>query len=403
MILTTVFKAFGNDTYSSQEKADVGSPQSRSFHQIDNRDRLVLGTTTLTASLCYYAFNSLWSSNERSLSSVLIWVVSGSALFDVYRHESTPIAVKKIAAHALRPVLGSKLSNGITPGPKPDYYNHDREKALEMIGKEHQPETIQIESFDGAKLDGIWIPPEGNLGKVVIIFPGNTVTAGTLWPIGKWYHKQGFAVLMMTMRGYVGKDGMGSEGSRDGIDGEIPLIKDAFAALNYVENQGYQKEDITVHGYSTGGYFAACCAYYRQVGKVILDRSFTSFAAVASRITKGFLSEKMIEQVYPTPPQVDPEITATGFSTLSLVEKSFAKYLVIQADKDRFMPVEFGRQFSENRNVTLISVQGEHAIETIFSDRVPNFPAYNDETIGEEALTFKEPLQTAMSSFLLEG
>jgi|GEM_PF-2828461 len=303
----------------------------------------------------------------------------------------------------LRRVLGQRLQHSLTPGPNRDYYNHHRKEALSKMPLGARSVRFPFSDKTPGGLDAIWI----NRGsrKSVLMLPGAAGSAGVSWPVAKRFYQYECNIFSITMRGYRGDDGIGSDGERVGMSGEITLINDAVTALHALQNLVPDGE-VIVYGYSTGGYFAACLGYYEGVKKVILRSAFTSFVDVASEATGGSISPRMLEYAYPTEPEKNERFFATGCNTLALVKaaRQTTRFLILHGMQDRLVSVELGVKLAEasNQGKNLVVFKGGHAIEDMFDQTtLVNYPNPEESAkICYKPLRFQPAVESSLSSFV---
>ena len=105
-------------------------------------------------------------------------------------------------------------------------------------------EDVWIESFDGRKLHGYFIPGQ-NLHKVVISFHGYNTEARKEYPLHHSYHREGYTVLLVDQRG-VGK----SEGPF--ITMGLLERRDCLRWIDYVTGRYGGDVEILLEGLSMG-------------------------------------------------------------------------------------------------------------------------------------------------------
>jgi uncharacterized protein len=131
----------------------------------------------------------------------------------------------------------------------------------------------------------------------------------------------GSSVLLLDYRGY---------GRSSGRPTERGLYSDAEAAWDWLHSQGYQPEQIIVHGESLGTAVAAHLAVTKPCAGVVLEAPFTSARAVANRVL----------------PLIGPALV-WGYDTKRKVGDLCVPLLIIHGDQDEVIAYEFGKELYE--------------------------------------------------------
>jgi pimeloyl-ACP methyl ester carboxylesterase len=239
--------------------------------------------------------------------------------------------------------------NGRVEAPS-DRIGRRRETVGKLQG--NAVKSFKIRTVDGVHLDGVWCTNSEGManGNAVIIFHGNGDVLDSRAAFAAWYVGHGFAVLMVTMRGYPGSEGDSAR------DGEAGMYRDMSAAVDYVVGEGFQHRNIIAHGYSLGGSLAAAAASFYGLGGLTLDHTFTSIGEVATIMLKKLPSSIVrlaLKAAYPSGHRIDlgngSYAMSDGLDTLAKVRTFKGALFVIYGTGDQLMPVEFATKFLEAR------------------------------------------------------
>ncbi|HEY4831806.1 MAG TPA: alpha/beta fold hydrolase [Waddliaceae bacterium] len=238
----------------------------------------------------------------------------------------------------------------------------------QRIGK-----IAELPARDKVELRGYW-HKEDEEAPTVILFHGNVARAEHWHSWGSYYKNLGFNVLMMEYRGY----GI-SEGKASGKNQELEAYYDAEAAYQFVLSQNVQKEKVLAHGYSLGGAYAAALGHFFEVKNVVLDHTFTSFAAVFANVAPlitgpstdqvigGAYTHKRAERNTDIPGST--ALITDGFNSLKKIKETLpeTEIFVIRGERDNLMKMEFGDAFvqakygdKEVQQRHLVTIAGGH-------------------------------------------
>lgn len=130
---------------------------------------------------------------------------------------------------------------------------------------------------DGVRLNAWYLPaPPG--GPTVLYFHGNGGSLSTMDRTLEQLKFAGFGALLLDYRGY---------GLSAGRPSEPGLYRDGLAAYDYCRQLGVAPELLMIHGQSLGGGVATYVASQRACRGLILESTFTSFPAIASKVCGG--------------------------------------------------------------------------------------------------------------------
>jgi len=135
-------------------------------------------------------------------------------------------------------------------------------------------EEIAIETADGVRLHGWYVPGESN--RVLLFFHGNAGNISHRLHSIRQFYDLGLSVLIVDYRGY---------GQSDGKTTERGIYRDADAAWRYLtKERSVPASDIVIFGRSMGASAAAKLAARQQPLALIVESSFTSVPDIAQEI-----------------------------------------------------------------------------------------------------------------------
>jgi fermentation-respiration switch protein FrsA (DUF1100 family) len=189
---------------------------------------------------------------------------------------------------------------------------------LEQLGVRE----IVLATEDGLSLLSWYLP--GHPGRPVILyFHGNGGHLGHRVERLLRFAREGYGVLMLEYRGYGGNPGTPTENG---------FYTDARAALGFLEHEGVAANRLVLYGESLGSGVAVELAAQHDVAGVILEAPFTSVAEVA-------------QCHFPYIPAA--RLVIDRFDSRSRIGKVRAPILVLHGERDRVVPVRFGRALFE--------------------------------------------------------
>ena len=145
-------------------------------------------------------------------------------------------------------------------------------RTLEAHGKDlgRPVEDIWLQTSDGHRLHGWFFPAEKNSRRAhqaLLLCHGNAGNIGHRLHFVQAWLELGLNVLVFDYRGY---------GRSEGKAGEEGTYLDAQAALGWLQQKGFARENIVVLGKSLGGGVASGLALRESFGALILQSTFTS-------------------------------------------------------------------------------------------------------------------------------
>lgn len=180
-------------------------------------------------------------------------------------------------------------------------------------------EEVFLDTEDGVRIHGFVLPHEGAT-RAFLFLHGNAGNASHRLPNAASLQRMGAAVLLLDYRGY---------GRSEGRPTESGVYADARAGLAHLTGTlGFAEERVVVFGRSLGGAVAVDLARGRRLGGVILESTFTSAQAMASRVF-GF--------------GLGP-FTRGHFDSVAKIEGLRSPLLSFHGDRDEIVPFDLGRE-----------------------------------------------------------
>jgi fermentation-respiration switch protein FrsA (DUF1100 family) len=180
-------------------------------------------------------------------------------------------------------------------------------------------QEVKLQTADGLSLLSWYLPPR-NSHPVIAYFHGNGGHIGYRTGRLRQFAEHGYGVLMLEYRGY---------GGNPGTPTEIGLYADAAAALNFLDQQGIRPGRVVLYGESLGSGVAVRLAAQRDIAALILEAPFTSVAEVAQHHYSFFVPAAMLVR--------------DRFDSRSLIGEVKVPILVLHGERDRIVPMRFGR------------------------------------------------------------
>jgi len=171
---------------------------------------------------------------------------------------------------------------------------------------------------DGLSLLCWYLPPRDGR-PVIVYFHGNGGHIGYRAARLRWFAGYGYGMLMVEYRGYGGNLGTPSEAG---------FHTDGAAALDFLSSCGITPNRIVLYGESLGSGVAVRLAAQREVVGLILEAPFTSVAEVAQYHYSFMPAAAMVWD---------------RFDSLSRIGNVRAPILFLHGERDRVVPIRFGR------------------------------------------------------------
>lgn len=188
-------------------------------------------------------------------------------------------------------------------------------------------DEVTLTTSDNVQLHGWFIP--GEEGKpVVLFFHGNAGNISHRLDNIRLLHKLGVAVLIFDYRGY---------GKSQGTPSETGLTKDALAALNWLQTNGWQPEHIIYFGRSLGAAVAVNLADQQKPARLVLETPFTSIRAMG-------------RQHYPLLTITLGWMLRDQFDNLEKISRIDVPVLIFHGDRDSIVPESMARKLFDAAN-----------------------------------------------------
>ncbi|GMR18309.1 MAG: alpha/beta hydrolase [Gammaproteobacteria bacterium] len=199
-------------------------------------------------------------------------------------------------------------------------------------------EDITLTTEDGLKLNG-WFIPTASAKKVVLFFHGNAGNISHRRESVEIFHELNLNVFIFDYRGF---------GSSEGRPGERGTYRDARAAWRYlVEQRHLEPDNIILFGRSLGGVIATKLATEVNAAGLIVESTFSSARAMASRVMP-LLHYVLWERF--------------DYNTAAYIKKVNMPVLVTHSPADEIIPYQQGRRIFEmaNEPKTFLELRGDH-------------------------------------------
>jgi uncharacterized protein len=179
-------------------------------------------------------------------------------------------------------------------------------------------EEVKLPTPDGLSLLSWYLPPrEGQ--PMIAYFHGNGGHIGYRSERLRRFAQYGYGALMVEYRGYGGNPGSPSEAA---------FHADAVAALDFLSGRGIATNRLVLYGESLGSGVAVPLAAQNDIAALILEAPFTSVAEVAQYHYSFIPTAALVRD---------------RFDSLSRIGKVRAPILVLHGERDRVVPIRFGR------------------------------------------------------------
>jgi hypothetical protein len=177
---------------------------------------------------------------------------------------------------------------------------------------------ITLKTADRLSLLSWYLPPRDG-HPVIAYFHGNGGHIEYRAERLRRFARSGYGVLMAEYRGYGGNLGTPSESG---------LVADGAAALDFLGGEGIAPNRIVIYGESLGSGVAVPLAAQREVASLILEAPFTSVAEVAQHHYSFIPASALVRD---------------RFDSLAGIADVRAPILILHGERDRIVPVRFGR------------------------------------------------------------
>ncbi len=185
---------------------------------------------------------------------------------------------------------------------------------LEQLGVHETMLTTE----DGLSLLAWYLPARPGR-PVIAYFHGNGGHIGYRAERLLRFAREGYGVLMVEYRGYGGNPGSPTEAG---------FYADGRAALGFLDREGVTPNRLVLFGESLGSGVAVALATQHPVAAVVLEAPLTSLAEVAQCHFPYVPAARMVTD---------------RFNSLSRIGRVEAPILVLHGERDRVVPIRFGR------------------------------------------------------------
>jgi fermentation-respiration switch protein FrsA (DUF1100 family) len=183
-------------------------------------------------------------------------------------------------------------------------------------------EEVLLTTGDGVRIHSFYLPAPGST-RALLFLHGNAGNASHRLPNAVLLQRTGTNVLLLDYRGY---------GLSEGTPHESGLYEDARTGLAHLlEERGFDPGRGVLFGRSLGGAVAVELARNRDLGGVILESTFPSLSAVASRHFSPIAG-------WLVPGRYDSE---------GKIAEARAPLLFFHGDRDQIVPYDQGVQLFE--------------------------------------------------------
>lgn len=185
-------------------------------------------------------------------------------------------------------------------------------------------EEAAIDTADGLRLHGWFVPADGTPRATLLFFHGNAGNISHRLESIRQFHDLGLSVLIVDYRGY---------GRSEGHPSEEGTYRDAAAAWEHLTaERGVAASDIVIFGRSIGGSIAAWLAARRTPGALIVESAFASLPELG-------------QELYPYLPV--RWLSRYRYPTAEYVAAADCPVLVIHSRDDEIIPFRHGRRIFE--------------------------------------------------------
>lgn len=196
------------------------------------------------------------------------------------------------------------------------YYPSKYPQGFWDMQKQVGANDVWIETHDGERLHGWWVPREGARW-VTLYLHGNAGNVSHRFPHIREITAAGSSILMLDYRGY---------GKSSGRPTEKGLYIDSEAAFTHLLGMGYRAEQIILHGESLGTAVAIDLASRRPCAALILEAPFSSASDVAATVL----------------PVIGP-LLVRSYNSVPKIRWILVPKLFIQGDRDEIIPPRLGQ------------------------------------------------------------
>jgi uncharacterized protein len=223
-------------------------------------------------------------------------------------------------------------------------------------------EVVEIQSTDGVSLSAWWVPAEDSARAAVLVpgWGGYKFDEHLLQTIPV-YHVAGYGVLLLDLR---------AQGESGGARRTLGYreVRDVRGALGWLQEQGYEAENLVLHGWSMGGATALRAAPGTGVAAVVEEAGYGDLplllrAKIPEFVRFGRLLEPAIMLAGRLFPDFDPWDVAPKKEAAMLSGEGVPLF-IIHSTGDDVVPYEQARILaSANPEATLWKLDGYGHVE----------------------------------------
>lgn len=190
--------------------------------------------------------------------------------------------------------------------------------------KAFRADDMQVVSFqtsDGLRLNA-WYKPATRNKPTIVYFHGNGGHVGLRIPLIRPYLDNGYGVLLVSYRGYAGNPGWPSEQG---------LYRDGRASIRFLfEEEKVSPRCLIIFGESLGsGVAVQMATEYQAASALILESPYTTLPELASHHYPYLPVHWMLKD---------------RFNSYEKIKNIRIPVLVVHGEKDKVVPVEFGKK-----------------------------------------------------------
>lgn len=217
------------------------------------------------------------------------------------------------------------------------FFHPERGEALTPRTQGIAYEDVWIQSVDGVRIHGWFLPAKGRASGTVMFLHGNAKNISSYLENVQWLPSYGFNVFMLEYRGF------GHSHGKPTLPGVLADVDAGFSEL--LSRRDVDRQRIVLYGQSLGGalavYYVAHTAYRPYVRALVVESAFSSYRAITT--------EKLASFWLTWPFQWIPRLTVDEeYSPLPVIEKiAPTPLLVIHGDQDPIVPVHHSQQLYE--------------------------------------------------------
>ena len=158
-------------------------------------------------------------------------------------------------------------------------------------------DDVWLTASDGVRINGWFVPAEGNEQLTVLFFHGNAANISHRFEKLAILRELGANVFILDYRGY---------GRSDGTPDEPGTYRDAQAAYEFLTRERkIEPRAVVVYGESLGSAVGVDLASKAPVGGVVIEEAFTSVADVGQRMFPFLPVRWLVRNKYDTLSKID--------------------------------------------------------------------------------------------------